>query len=105
MVASLRTFAISEDHEHQKLENDLNNDSDNVTKIAIKNVQEEVIKSKKIVDTTLSQKIDEVKDDELLNRTFNFYNSHIKLSMEEKLNVVEREIVKIYRQKNKFIKH
>lgn len=38
----------------------------------------------------------DLKEDKVLNRVFSLYNFQIKLQVEEKLNLFERELVKIY---------
>ena len=39
----------------------------------------------------------EIKKDKLLNSVFNLYGFQVKLSLEEKLNLIERELVKMYK--------
>lgn len=41
----------------------------------------------------------DLKEDKVLNRVFNLFNFQIKLQVEEKLNLFERELVKIYQRK------
>ena len=38
MVASLRTYTMAEEYEHQKMHDDLNNDEDNETELAIQKI-------------------------------------------------------------------
>jgi hypothetical protein len=50
----------------------------------------------------LKENVDQlVRRDKLLNKPFNIYSSQVRLSYEEKLNIIERELIQVYKNKTK----
>ncbi|CDW89787.1 UNKNOWN [Stylonychia lemnae] len=97
IIAELRVFAQNDEDQLEMMHQDIQ-ESDNTLQQLKQDLLHQKLMGKK------SDALKELKSDKLLNKAFKLYGSHLTLTLEEKLNLFERELIQVYKRKYKSLK-